>query len=141
MGRARSLSSTSHPNIVRRFSSDALDLAVRRSSCCFFSSTQVLQTPPMPRRSIWKGPFVDAFLMKIKEKGTIPQNKKIWSRGSTILPEFVGKVVQIYNGNNFLRCKITEGKVGHKFGEFALTSKRRPHAGHIKALAKAKAKR
>uniref|UniRef100_A0A7N0UYM4 Small ribosomal subunit protein uS19m n=1 Tax=Kalanchoe fedtschenkoi TaxID=63787 RepID=A0A7N0UYM4_KALFE len=79
-------------------------------------------------RSIWKGSFVDAFLMKIKKKKELLMNRKIWSRRSTILPEFVGASVRIYNGKTHVRCKITEGKVGHKFGEFAMTRKRRPHS-------------
>jgi len=81
----------------------------------------------MSRRSLWKGSFVDAFLMRLKDNKEQLANKKIWSRRSTILPEFVGSVVRIYNGKSFVRCKITEGKVGHKFGEFAFTRKRRPH--------------
>nr|UZX50378.1 type 1 ribosomal protein S19 [Sedum plumbizincicola] len=85
-------------------------------------------------RSIWKGSFVDAFLMKIKKKKELLMNRKIWSRRSTILPEFVGASVRIYNGKTHVRCKITEGKVGHKFGEFAGTRKRRPHAQSKKSF-------
>ncbi|EOX96922.1 30S ribosomal protein S19 [Theobroma cacao] len=70
-------------------------------------------------------PFVDAFLSKIKKNKDLLANRKIWSRRSTILPEFVNQTVRIYNGKTFVRCKITEGKVGHKFGEFALTRKRK----------------
>nr|AKI85066.1 ribosomal protein S19 [Melianthus villosus] len=77
-------------------------------------------------RSIWKGSFVDGYLMKMMENKQRISNKKIWSRRSTILPEFVGSTVRIYNGKTHINCKITEGKVGHKFGEFALTRKRRP---------------
>ncbi|GLT36919.1 hypothetical protein SLA2020_112650 [Shorea laevis] len=76
-------------------------------------------------RPLWKGSFVDAFLMKLKRKKDLLNNKKIWSRQSTILPEFVGCSVRIYNGKTHVRCKITEDKVGHKFGEFALTRKRK----------------
>ncbi|KAG9148096.1 hypothetical protein Leryth_003669 [Lithospermum erythrorhizon] len=76
------------------------------------------------RRSIWKGSFVDTFLSKIKNNKELLANKKIWSRRSTILPEFVGTTMRIYNGKTHVRCKITEGKVGHKFGEFAFTRKR-----------------
>ncbi|KAG2481340.1 hypothetical protein PVAP13_J683318 [Panicum virgatum] len=47
-------------------------------------------------------------------------SRKIWSRRSSISPEFVDCSVLIYNGKTPVRCKITEGKVGHKFGEFAL---------------------
>ncbi|XVE94254.1 hypothetical protein REPUB_Repub01dG0265700 [Reevesia pubescens] len=72
-----------------------------------------------------KLPFVDAFLSKMKKDKTLLANRKIYSRRSTILPEFVDQTVRIYNGKNFIRCKITEGKVGHKFGEFALTRKRK----------------
>ncbi|KAJ7972099.1 Ribosomal protein S19 [Quillaja saponaria] len=78
----------------------------------------------MPRLSIWKGSFVDGFLFRMKRKRDL-FNKKIWSRRSSILPEFVDSTVRIYNGKTFVRCKITEGRVGHKFGEFAQTRKRR----------------
>nr|YP_009652486.1 ribosomal protein S19 [Schisandra sphenanthera]QCF45744.1 ribosomal protein S19 [Schisandra sphenanthera]UXD79039.1 ribosomal protein S19 [Schisandra repanda]UXN84098.1 ribosomal protein S19 [Kadsura japonica]UXN84150.1 ribosomal protein S19 [Kadsura japonica] len=80
----------------------------------------------MPRRSIWKGSFVDAFLLRMKNKGEILLSRKIWSRRSSISPEFIDCSVRIYNGKTPVRCKITEGKVGHKFGEFASTRKRRP---------------
>ncbi|KAL6289804.1 hypothetical protein ACE6H2_007314 [Prunus campanulata] len=76
----------------------------------------------------YDGAFVDAFLMKMKNNKDLLMNKKIWSRRSTILPEFVGSTVRIYNGKIHFRCKITEEKVGHKFGEFAMTRKRRVHA-------------
>lgn len=65
----------------------------------------------MPRRSIWKGSFVDAFLLRMKKKISLLLNRKIGSRRSSILPEFVDCSVRIYNA---LRCKITEEKVGHK---------------------------
>ncbi|KAL4185072.1 hypothetical protein AMTRI_Chr10g4140 [Amborella trichopoda] len=50
---------------------------------------------------------------------------RIWSRRSSISPEFVDSV-QIYNGKSHVRFKITKGKAGHKYGEFASTQKRRP---------------
>ena len=44
-------------------------------------------------RSVWKGPFVDAYLLKkadkAKESGR-NQVIKTWSRRSTIIPKFVG---------------------------------------------------
>ncbi|WCJ25424.1 ribosomal protein S19 [Euphorbia peplus] len=86
-------------------------------------------------------PFVDAFLLKIKKKPELLANKKIWSRRSVILPEFVGHTVRIYNGKTFVRCKITETKVGHKFGEFAYTRKRRHLRTSSAAAAAAAAKK
>nr|YP_009431773.1 ribosomal protein S19 [Calypogeia arguta]ASZ80312.1 ribosomal protein S19 [Calypogeia arguta]UYI31590.1 ribosomal protein S19 [Calypogeia arguta] len=69
-------------------------------------------------RSIWKGPFVDTCLFKQKKI-----RWRIWSRRSCILPQFVGRYAQIYNGKGFVGLKITEEMVGHKFGEFASTRK------------------
>ena len=56
----------------------------------------------------------------MKKKRDLLLNRKIWSRRSSILPEFVNCSVRIYNGKTPVRCKITEGKVGHKFGELLL---------------------
>ncbi|EXB57362.1 40S ribosomal protein S19 [Morus notabilis] len=69
-----------------------------------------------PLRTVWKDCFVDALLLK---------NKNMILRRSTILSEFVGCTFRIYNGKTFIKCKIIEEKVGHKFGEFAMTRKRR----------------
>ena len=46
---------------------------------------------------------------------------KIWSRRSTILPQFVGLVFGVYNGQKHIPVMVTEEMVGHKFGEFAPT--------------------
>ena len=43
-------------------------------------------------RSIWKGPFVDAYVLRKAEKAREAGKSdviKIWSRRSTILPQFV----------------------------------------------------
>lgn len=71
-------------------------------------------------RSVWKGPFVDPSLLKSTQ---IKRTRKVWSRRSCILPQFVGSFTQIYNGKSFIGLKITEEMVGHKFGEFASTRK------------------
>ena len=75
-------------------------------------------------RSTWKGPFVDSYLLKKAEKARgSGRNEiiKIWSRRSTILPQFVGLTFGVYNGNKFLPVSVTENMIGHKFGEFAPT--------------------
>ncbi len=44
-------------------------------------------------RSVWKGPLVDGYLLKKAEKvreGGRNEVIKMWSRRSTILPQFVG---------------------------------------------------
>jgi small subunit ribosomal protein S19 len=75
-------------------------------------------------RSTWKGPFVDGYLLKKAEKSRDSKRNeiiKIWSRRSTILPQFVGLTFGVYNGHKFLPVLVTENMVGHKFGEFSPT--------------------
>jgi small subunit ribosomal protein S19 len=52
---------------------------------------------------------------------------KIWSRRSTILPQFVGLTFGVYNGKKHVPVAVSEDMVGHKFGEFAPT---RTYYGH-----------
>ena len=81
-------------------------------------------------RSVWKGPFVDGYLLKEAEKAAASQRNdvvKIWSRRSTILPQFVGITFGVYNGKKFIPVSVSEDMVGHKFGEFAPT---RTYYGH-----------
>lgn len=77
----------------------------------------------MPR-SIKKGPFVDAHLMKWVDRARSGAHKgviKTWSRRSTILPEMVGLTFAVHNGKKFNAVFVTENMVGHKFGEFSPT--------------------
>ncbi|MFC7290066.1 30S ribosomal protein S19 [Hirschia litorea] len=83
----------------------------------------------MPR-SVWKGPFVDGYLLKKAEVASEAQRPtpiKTWSRRSTILPNFVGLTFQVHNGNKFVPVNVSEDMVGHKFGEFAPS---RTYYGH-----------
>ncbi len=87
----------------------------------------------MPR-SVKKGPYVDAKLLKkIKLLNETGQKKviKTWSRRSTITPDFVGHTLAIHNGNKFMPVYISENLVGHKLGEFAPTRIFRGHSGRI----------
>src|SRR6188472_4439666 len=75
-------------------------------------------------RSVWKGPFVDGYLLKKADVARNSQRKdviKIWSRRSTILPQFVGLTFGVYNGQKHIPVMVTEEMVGHKFGEFSPT--------------------
>ncbi|MBT5435064.1 MAG: 30S ribosomal protein S19 [Alphaproteobacteria bacterium] len=73
-------------------------------------------------RSVWKGPFVDGYLLKkadaLRESGR-KEVIKTWSRRSTIMPQFVGLTFGVYNGQKHLPVLVTENMVGHKFGEFS----------------------
>jgi len=75
-------------------------------------------------RSVWKGPFVDGYLLKKAEaaRGSSRHEMiRIWSRRSTILPQFVGLLFGVYNGHKHIPVQVTEEMVGHKFGEFSPT--------------------
>ena len=91
-------------------------------------------------RSVWKGPFVEASLLK-KAKAVSDSGKreviKTWSRKSTIVPQFVGLTFGVYNGHKFIPVSVTENMVGHKLGEFSPT---RIFKGHTTADKKVVAK-
>ena len=75
-------------------------------------------------RSLWKGPFVDDYMLKKADAARASGRKeviKIWSRRSTILPQFVGLTFGVYNGTKHIPVLVTEDMVGHKFGEFSPT--------------------
>ena len=77
-------------------------------------------------RSLKKGPFVDASLMKKVEKINETGKKEViktWSRRSTIFPEFIGHTFGVHAGKEFIPVYVTEDMVGHKLGEFAPTRK------------------
>ena len=80
-------------------------------------------------RSLKKGPYVEASLMRrvnqTESKGIV----RTWSRRSMILPEFVGRTFHVHNGKLFMPVFVTENMVGHRLGEFAPTRKQTAHAG------------
>jgi len=90
-------------------------------------------------RSIKKGPFVDAHLLKKVETVRATSDKrpvKTWSRRSTVLPDFVGLTIAVHNGKQHIPVYISENMVGHKLGEFSLTRTFKGHAADKKAAVK-----
>jgi len=95
----------------------------------------------MPR-SLRKGPFVDAHLLKKVEQAIVARLKKpikTWSRRSMILPDMVGLTIAVHNGRQHVPVLVTENMVGHKLGEFAPTRLFRGHSGDKTAKAAASA--
>ncbi|GIX08953.1 MULTISPECIES: 30S ribosomal protein S19 [unclassified Elioraea] len=89
----------------------------------------------MPR-SVWKGPFVDGYLLTKAEAARASGRNEIiktWSRRSTIMPQFIGLTFGVYNGRKFIPVQVTEQMVGHKLGEFAPTRTFSGHAADKKA--------
>ena len=87
-------------------------------------------------RSVWKGTFVDGYLLKKAEEARRSGRNQVirtWSRGSTIFPQFVGLNFGVYNGHKFIPVLVTENMIGHKLGEFAPTRTFYSHAGDKRA--------
>lgn len=75
-------------------------------------------------RSIWKNVYVQSILMyqlfALKNVNFVQQTN---SRESTILKEFVGKFLNIYNGKQYFVIRISNLMFGYKLGEFVHTKK------------------
>jgi len=88
-------------------------------------------------RSVWKGPYFDITLFKKVKKSKEENSKspiKTWSRRSTIIPDFVGVTLSVYNGKSLIPVFVTEDMVGHKLGEFSPTRVFKGHSGDKKAV-------
>lgn len=83
-------------------------------------------------RSTKKGPYVAPKLLRKVEEMNKNGEKivlKIWSRSSTIFPDFVGHTFAVHDGRKHVPVYVTEDMVGHKLGEFAPTRTFRGHSG------------
>ena len=88
-------------------------------------------------RSVWKGPYFDVTLFKKVKKSKEESSKspiKTWTRRSTIIPDFVGVTISVYNGKSFIPVYVTEDMVVHKLGEFSPTRVFKGHSGDKKAV-------
>jgi small subunit ribosomal protein S19 len=82
-------------------------------------------------RSVKKGPFVEASLLKKIEAQNEKREKRViktWSRASTVLPDMVGHTIAVHDGRRHVPIYISEEMVGHKLGEFAPTRTFKGHA-------------
>ncbi len=83
-------------------------------------------------RSVKKGPYVEASLLKKVERLNQTDQKEIirtWSRRSMITPEMIAHTFHVHNGKLFMPVFVTENMVGHRLGEFAPTRRQTVHAG------------
>ena len=82
-------------------------------------------------RSVWKGPFVEGYLLdkadKVSESGR-SEVIKTWSRRSMIVPAMLGHTIAVHDGRKHVPVFVSENMVGHKLGEFAPT---RTFKGHV----------
>ncbi len=89
-------------------------------------------------RSVWKGPFIDRYLLKkVEDARSSGKNAIIqtWSRRSTILPQMVGLTFGVHNGKKFIPVLVSDQMIGHKLGEFSPTREYKGHSGGDKKAA------
>ena len=81
--------------------------------------------PSRQRRSIKRGVTKEhkKVLAALKNKDSV----RTHIRDMVVLPEMVGKSLEIYNGKSFEKVEVMPEMVGHFFGEFALTRGRVQH--------------
>ena len=87
-------------------------------------------------RSLKKGPFVNAKLLRTIEEMNAANDKKVvktWSSPSPIFPQMVGHTIAVHDGRKHVPVYITEDMVGHRLGEFAPTRTYRGHAADKKS--------
>jgi len=92
-------------------------------------------------RSLKKGPFADAHLLKKIEVLNNDNKKEVvktWSRRSTIFPDMIGHTIAVHDGRKHVPVYITEDMVGHKLGEFAQTRTYRGHGKDAEKRSKVK---
>ena len=83
--------------------------------------------PARQRRKLLRGlkEHEEKLLRKLRKRGTA----RTHLRDMIVLPEMVGKVVEIHNGRYFERVEIKPEIIGHYLGEFAQTRKFIKHSG------------
>ena len=87
-------------------------------------------------RSVWTGPFIDGYLLRMAEDARASGRNQVirtWSRRSTVVPQFVGLTFGVHNGHKFMPVLVTENMVGHKLGEFSPTRTFHGHTSDKKA--------
>jgi small subunit ribosomal protein S19 len=82
--------------------------------------------PSRPRRKILRGLSrgEETLLAKIREGD---ESVRTHLREMIVLPEMIGKSIEIYNGKEFVKVEFQPESVFRYLGEFALTRKRVAH--------------
>src|SRR3989338_2041760 len=91
-------------------------------------------------RSLKKGPFVDAKLMKkvLNAKPASAGVIRTGARRSQISPDMIGFTFGVHNGKQHLDVLVSEEMVGHRLGEFSATKKFVRHGGKMQKEMEAK---
>ena len=80
--------------------------------------------PSRMRRSLRRGISNKQRILieKIRSSNQSEKPVRTHSRDLVILPEMIGRTIQVFNGKEFVDVNIDIKKVGHYLGEFAITN-------------------
>jgi len=70
---------------------------------------------------------IEKFVQKCEKRSSKDRPIKTHNRALIIVPKMLGKIIQVYNGKEFLKVTIDETMLGHRLGEFSLTRKIAKH--------------
>jgi len=87
----------------------------------------ITHIPSRERRTFKRGLSapMKVLLRDVQEsKGTI----RTHCRDMVIIPQFVGKTIQVHSGKEFVPIMIDKDMLGHRLGEFALTRRKVAHS-------------
>ncbi|MCL4350439.1 MAG: 30S ribosomal protein S19 [Candidatus Thermoplasmatota archaeon] len=84
--------------------------------------------PSRARRSLKRemGPDQKILLRRLNRT---TKELKTHIRDMVIVPKFVGRIVQVHNGKEYVKFEIKPEMIGHYLGEFAQTRKSVKHSG------------
>ena len=85
--------------------------------------------PSRSRRSLKREKNHEQTIVYEKLQDSSVKEYKTHVRDVVILPKSVGKVMEVYNGNSYVKFEIRPEMIGHFLGEFALTRKAVKHSG------------
>jgi len=82
----------------------------------------------MTRHNPYDNPDLQKLLRKIEKNRQKNVNRtRTHKRGLPIVPEMIGHIIEIHNGNTFVSKEITPEMTGDKLGEYSETRKFRGH--------------
>ena len=84
--------------------------------------------PARARRTLSREPNYEQKKLMEKLEGD-EEDIKTHVRDVIILPNDVGKIVEVYNGNSYFKFEIKPEMIGHYLGEFVMTRKEVKHSG------------
>jgi len=83
--------------------------------------------PSRQRRKITRG-FTEAEKKFLKNLAKGQANLETHCRDLVILPAMVGKIIKVHNGKDFMPLTIEKDMLGHRLGEFSISTKKVQHS-------------